>query len=163
MPGNTDQPSLPANTEQAITESTSENTAETTQERTIRELRLQAGASGSSSRPAPPPPQEKDERKEEADRHTEPTQISEITGKKARTEKPLRATPSEIDRIMRMLTDERHPTCGVYRRYEEGRLSDQRLLESVSSELTGTFEEAERYRWSVEECVKLLKEEEGIA
>ncbi|MDP9476207.1 MAG: hypothetical protein M3R38_11095 [Actinomycetota bacterium] len=153
-------------TEQAITESTSENTAETTQERTTRELRLQAGASGSSSRPAPPPPQEKDEGNEErVGRATQPTPISEIAGKRAEAEpeKPTRAAPLEINRIMRMLTDERYKTCGVYRRYEEGRLSDQRLLESVSSELTGTFEEAERYRWSVEECVKLLKEEEGIA
>jgi hypothetical protein len=150
----------------AITESTPETTTETTPETTPGELRLQAGASGSSSRPAPPPPQEKDEGNEDVGLDTQPAPISGIAGKKraeAEPEKPTRANPLEIDRIMRMLTDERHPTCGVYRRYEEGRLSDQRLLESVSNELTGTFEEAERYRWSVEECVRLLKEEEGIA
>lgn len=148
-------------TDPAITESTSENT----QEITTRELRLQAGANDSSSRPAPPPPQGKEVEKEEALHTTEPTPISMLTGKRtdSEPEKPPRATPSEINRIMRMLTDERYPTCGVYRRYEEGRLSDQKLLEAVSHELMGTFEEAERFRWSVEECVKLLKEEEGIA
>ncbi len=164
--GITDQPSLPTNTEQAITESTPEITTETTPETTPGELRLQAGASGSSSRPAPPPPQEKDEGNEDVGLATQPIPISEIAGKKraeAEPEKPTRAAPLEINRIMRMLTDERYETCGVYRRYEEGRLSDRALLEAISHELTGTFEEAERYRWSVEECVKLLKEEEGIA
>ncbi len=149
----------------AITESTPETTTETTPETTPGELRLQAGASGSSSRPAPPPPQEKEVEQEAPERTTEPTPISMLTSKRtgSELEKPPRATPAEIDRIMRMLTEERYPTCRVYQRYEEGRLSDQKLLESVSRELTGSFEEAERYRWSVEECVKLLKEEEGIA
>jgi hypothetical protein len=62
-----------------------------------------------------------------------------------------------------MLTDERYPTCGVYRRFEEGRLSDEQLLEAVSYELTESFTEGERYREAVEWCVRLLKEEEGIA
>jgi hypothetical protein len=62
-----------------------------------------------------------------------------------------------------MLTDERYSTYGVYRRYEEGRLSDEKLLESVSHELTGSFTEGERYRKAVEGCVQMLKEEEGIA
>jgi hypothetical protein len=165
LSSNTDLPSLPTNSEQAITESTAENTAETTQETTTREPRLQAGTDGSSSRTAPPPPKEKEVEKEEDGQTTEPTPISLLTSKQteAKPEKPLRASPSEIDRIMRMLTDERYPTCGVYRRYEVGKLSDQHLLEAVSHELTGSFEDAERFRWSVEECVKLLKEEEGIA
>ena len=64
---------------------------------------------------------------------------------------------------MQMLTNERYPTCGVYRRLEEGRLSDKQLLEAVSYELTGSSEETERYRWSVEQCARVLKEEEGIA
>jgi hypothetical protein len=64
---------------------------------------------------------------------------------------------------MQMPTDKRYPTCGVYRRFEEGRLSDQQLLEAVSYEFTGSFEETERYRCSVEQCAKYLKEEEGIA
>jgi hypothetical protein len=38
-----------------------------------------------------------------------------------------------------MLIDERHPTCRVYLRFEEGRLSDEQLLEAVSHELTGSF------------------------
>jgi hypothetical protein len=79
------------------------------------------------------------------------------------SDKPPRVNPEEMHGILKMLADESYPTCGVYRSFEEGRLSDQKLLESVSYELTGSFEEAERFRWSVEECVKLLKEEEGIA
>jgi len=148
----------------AISESTSENTAETTQETTTREPRLQAGASGSSSRPAPPPPQEK-EVEEEDERTTEPTPMSLLSNKRseAETEKPLRVSPSEINSILKMLTDESYPTCGVYRSYEEGKLSDQDLLESICDKLTGSFDGAERFRWSVEECVKLLKQEEGIA
>ena len=55
---------------------------------------------------------------------------------------------------MQMPTDKRYPTCGVYRRFEEGRLSDQQLLEAVSYEFTGSFEETERYRCSVEQCAK---------
>ena len=62
-----------------------------------------------------------------------------------------------------MLTDERYPTYGVYRRFEEGRLSDQPLLEAVSYQLTGELLEGERYREAVEGCVRILKEEEGIA
>jgi hypothetical protein len=62
-----------------------------------------------------------------------------------------------------MLTDERYPTCGVYRRFEEGRLSDEQLLEAVSYELMESFIEGERYREAVEGCVRMLKEEEGIA
>ena len=62
-----------------------------------------------------------------------------------------------------MLTDERYPTRGVHRRFEEGRLSNEKLLEAVSYELTGGFLEVERYREAVEGCVQLLKEEEGIA
>ena len=42
-------------------------------------------------------------------------------------------------------------------------MSDQQLLEAVSYALTGSFEETERYRASVEHCAKILKEEEGIA
>jgi len=52
---------------------------------------------------------------------------------------------------------------GVYRRFEEGRLSDEELLEAVSYELTESFIEGERYREAVEGCVRMLKEEEGIA
>jgi hypothetical protein len=50
-----------------------------------------------------------------------------------------------------------------YRRFEEGRLSDEQLLETVSYELTGSFVEGERYKEAVEGCVRTLKEEEGIA
>jgi hypothetical protein len=62
-----------------------------------------------------------------------------------------------------MLIDERYPTCGVYRRFEEGRLSDEQLLEAVSYELTGSFTEGERFREAVEGCVQILKDEEDIA
>jgi len=62
-----------------------------------------------------------------------------------------------------MLTDERQPTCGVYRRFEKGQLSDQKLLEAVSDRLTGSFLEGERFRDAVEGCVRILKEDEGIA
>jgi len=153
------------NTDPAITESTSENTAETTQKTTTGEPRLQAGASGSSSRPTPPQPQEKEVEEEQHERTTEPALISLLTNERTETEteKPLRVSPQEINSILKMLTDEGYPPCGVYRSYEEGKLSDQDLLESISYELTGSFDGAERFRWSVEECVKLLKQEEGIA
>ncbi len=62
-----------------------------------------------------------------------------------------------------MLIDERYPTCGVYRRFEEGRLSDEQLLEAVSHELSGSFIEGGRYKEAVEGCVRMLKEDEGIA
>ena len=62
-----------------------------------------------------------------------------------------------------MLTDERYPTARVYRRFDEGRLSDEQLLEAISYELTGSFIEGERYKEAVEGCVRMLKEEEGIA
>ncbi len=62
-----------------------------------------------------------------------------------------------------MLIDERYLTCDVYRRCEEGRLSDEQLLEAVFHELTGSFIEGERYKEAVEGCVRVLKEAEGIA
>src|SRR5215204_6206055 len=160
VPGINEQTSVPGSTER-----TSENTAENTQENNDRELRLQAGADGSSSRHAPPPSQEKEVGKEEDAKTTEPAPISLLSTKRAESipDKPPRVSPEEIHGIMKMLTDESYPTCGVYRRFEDGKLSDQDLLRSISHELTGSFEEVERFRWSVEECVKLLKEEEGIA
>jgi hypothetical protein len=165
LSSSTDLPSRTTSSEQAITESTSENTAENTQENNDRELRLQAGADGSSSRHAPPPSQEKEVGKEEDAKTTEPAPISLLSTKRAESipDKPPRVSPEEIHGIMKMLTDESYPTCGVYRRFEDGKLSDQDLLRSISHELTGSFEEVERFRWSVEECVKLLREEEGIA
>lgn len=62
-----------------------------------------------------------------------------------------------------MLTDERYPTYGVYRRFEEGWLSDEQQLEAGSYELTGSFIEGERYKEAVEGCVRISKEDEGIA
>jgi hypothetical protein len=150
-------------TDPAITESTSENTAETTQENMSRELLLQEARIGQNGRSAPGP-QEQEIEVEREDEETTP--ISEIAfGRgEAETDKPSRATPSEINRIFKILTDESYETCRVYRRYEKGQLSDRDLLESVSYELTGSFDDAEHFRWSVEECVKqLLEEDEGIA
>ena len=94
---------------------------------------------------------------------SEPVPISEIRRKRSRPEQPQRVNPFEISRVFNMLTDERYSTCGVYRRFEEGRLSDEQLLEAVSYELTGSFVEGERYKEAVEGCVRTLKEEEGIA
>jgi hypothetical protein len=94
---------------------------------------------------------------------SEPTLISEITRNKSRSEQTKRANPFEVNRILNMLIDERYPTCGVYRRFEEGRLSDEQLLEAISHEFTGSFIEGERYKEAVEGCVRMLKEEEGIA
>ena len=70
---------------------------------------------------------------------SEPTLILEITRNKSRSKQTKRANPFEVNRILNMLIDERYPTCGVCRRFEEGRLSDEQLLEAVSHELTGSF------------------------
>jgi hypothetical protein len=96
-------------------------------------------------------------------RLSEPTLISEITRNKSRSEQTKRPNSFEVNRILNMLIDERYPTCGVYRRFEEGRLSDEQLLEAISHESTGSFIEGERYKEAVEGCVRMLKEEEGIA
>ncbi len=154
-------------TDPAYTESTSENTAETPQEEEAGEPTLQGGANQEFA----PLPQEKEEENQGGEqlfgdspgRLSEPTPISEIARNKSRSERTKRANPFEINRILNMLTDERYPTCGVYRRFEEGRLSDEQLLEAVSHELTGSFIEGERFKEAVEGCVRMLKEEEGIA
>lgn len=154
-------------TDPAYTESTSENTAETPQREEAGEPTLQGGANQEFA----PLHQEKEEENEGGEqvfddspgRLSEPTPISEITQDKSRSEQTKRANPFEINRILNMLIDERYPTCGVYRRFEEGRLSDEQLLEAVSHELTGSFIEGERYKEAVEGCVRMLKEEEGIA
>jgi len=81
---------------------------------------------------------------------------------KSQQENPQKATPFESNSIMQMLTDKRYPTWGVSRL--RGRVvTNQQLLEAVSYELTGSLEETERYRCSVEQCAKYLNEEEGIA
>ena len=154
-------------TDPAYTETTSENTAETLQREESGDPTLQVGA----NRGFAPLPQEKEQEtqgveqlfNDSQEHFAEPTPISEIASKKSRSEQPKRANPFEINRILEMLTDERYPTCGVYRRFEEGRLSDEQLLEAVSHELTGSFIEGERYKEAVEGCVRMLKEEEGIA
>jgi hypothetical protein len=155
-------------TDPANTESTSENTAETLQREDSVEPTLQGGA----NREFAPLLQEKEEENEgvfeqvsnaSQGRFSETTSISKLSRKESRSEQPQRANPFEINRIIEMLTDERYPTCGVYRRFEEGRLSDEQLLEAVSYELTGSFIEGERYKEAVEGCVGMLKEEEGIA
>jgi hypothetical protein len=156
-----------ASTDPAYTESTSENTAETLQREEAGEPTLQVGA----NRKFAPLNQGKEEENQGVEkavevpskRLSEPTPISEFIDKKTRAEEIARADSLEIQRIHNMLTDERYPTYGVYRRYEEGRLSDEKLLEAVSYGLTGSFTEGERYRKAVEGCVSMLKEEEGIA
>ncbi len=75
--------------------------------------------------------------------------ISEIPCRKSRSERLERVTPFEIQRIFNMLTDEHYPTCGVYRRFEEGRLSDEQLLEAVSYKLTGSFMSGFFRLWSL--------------
>ena len=161
-------PASEANTtDPAYTESTSENTTENLQRVEAGEFTLQ----GDANQGFAPHPQKERRKNEEYDAHqggelqhsATPTPISEISTKKKREKNSKRATAFEINRIMQMLTDERFPTCGVYRRFEEGRLSNQQLLEAVSYELTGSFEETERYRVTVEHCAKILKQEEGIA
>src|SRR5215208_5744715 len=150
----------------AYTESTSEITAETLQREESGEPALQGGA----NREFAPLSQEKEEENEGVEpllndsqgRFSEPTPISEIARKKSRSDQPERANPFEINRTFEMLTDQRYQTCGVCRCLEEGRLSDEQLLEAVSYELTGSFIEGERYREAVEGCVHMLKEEEGI-
>ncbi len=154
-------------TDPPYTESTSKSTTESLQREEAGEPTLQGGANQEFA----PLPQEKDEENEGIEqaisdspgRFSEPVPISEIARKKSHPEQPERANPFEINRIFRMLTDERYPTCGVYRRFEEGRLSNEQLLEAISHELTGSFVEGERYREAVEGCVRMLKEEEGIA
>jgi hypothetical protein len=154
-------------TDPTYTENTSESTAESLQREESGEPTLQGGANQEFA----PLHQEKEEENEGVEqvfgdssgRFLEPTPISEVARKKSQTEQPKRANPFEINRILGMLTDERYPTCGVYRHFEEGRLSDERLLEAVSHELTGSFIEGERYKEAVEGCVRMLKEEEGIA
>jgi hypothetical protein len=168
--GNSFPESEEGGTDPAYTKSTSENTAETPQREETIEPTLQGGA---NSLFAPLLLQEKEEEKTQGvveqvfndsqGRFSEPTSISKIARKKSRSQQPERANPFEINRIHGMLTDERYPTCGVYRRFEEGRLSDEQLLEAVSYELTESFTEGERYREAVEWCVRILKEEEGIA
>jgi hypothetical protein len=156
-----------ASTDPAYTESTSENTAETLQREESGDPTCKVGA----NREFAPLPQEKEQEtqgveqvlNDSQEHFAEPTPISQIASKKSRSKQPERANPFEINRIVEMLTDERYPTCGVYRRFEEGRLSDERLLEAVSHQLTGSFIEGERYREAVEGCVRMLKEEEGIA
>ena len=165
--GNSFPESEEGSTDPAYTEITSENTAETPQREETIEPTLQGGA----NREFAPLLQEKEEENEAVEqvsndshgRSSEPTPISKIARKKSRSEKPERANPFEINRIIEMLTDERYPTCGVYRRFEEGRLSDEQLLEAVSYEFTESFTEGERYKEAVEGCVRMLKEEEGIA
>jgi hypothetical protein len=155
------------NTDPAYTENTSESTTESLQRAEAGELALQGGA----NREFAPLHQEKEEEHEGVEqvfgdslgRSSEPTPISEITRKKSGLEQTNRVSPFEINRIHGMLTDERYQTCGVYRRFEEGRLSDEQLLEAVSYELTESFIEGERYKAAVEGCVRMLKEEEGIA
>jgi hypothetical protein len=154
-------------TDLAYTESTSENTAETLQREEAGEPTLQ----GRANREFAQLNQEEEENQgveqasgDSSEPLSEPTSISEIISKKSRSEQAKRANSLEIQRIHKMLTDERYPTTrGVYRRYEEGKLSDEQLLEAVSYELTGSFTEGERYREAVERCVRMLKEEEGIA
>jgi hypothetical protein len=151
----------------ANTETTSENTTESLQREEAGELALQGGANQEFA----PLPQETEKEKECVEQVfddspgslPEPTPISEIAYKKSRAEQPKRPSSSEINRIFQMLTDERYPTCGVYRRFEEGRLSDEQLLEAVSYELTGSFTEGERYKEAVERCVWELRVDEGIA
>ena len=154
-------------TDPAYTESTSENTTETPQREDSVEPTLQGGANREFA-PLEEIIEEENKGVEQPfkgsqGRCSEPTPLSQIARKKSRSEQPERATPFEINRILEMLTDERYPTCGVYRRFEEGRLSDEQLLEAVSHELTGSFIEGERYKEAVEGCVRMLKEEEGIA
>jgi hypothetical protein len=165
--GNSFPESEEGSTDPANTESTSENTAETPQREKTIEPTLQGGA----NREFAPLLQENDEETEGVEqvvndsqgRFSAPTPISEIARKESRAEQPKRVNPFEINRIHQMLTDERYRTCGVYRRFQEGRLSDEQLLEAVSYELTGSFIEGERYKEAVEGCVSMLKEEEGIA
>jgi hypothetical protein len=165
--GNSFPASEEGSTDPAYTEITSENTAESLQREEAGKLNLQVGA----NREFAPLHQEKEEEKQgvervignSSERISEPTSISEIISKKSRAEETKRATSLDIQRIHEMLTEERYPTCGLYRRFEEGRLSDERLLEAVSYELTGSFTEGGRYRVVVEGCVQMLKKEEGIA
>jgi hypothetical protein len=166
--GNSFPASEERSTDPAYTETTSENTAEILQ-------RVEAGESplqGCANREFAQLNQEKEGENQEVEQASsdssellsEPTPISEIARKKSRSEQPPRVDSLEIQRINKMLTDKRYPTTrGVYRRFEEGRLSDEQLLEAVSYELTGSFTEGERYRNAVEGCVRILKEEEGIA
>jgi hypothetical protein len=154
-------------TDRAYTENTSENTAETLQREEAGESPLQ----GCANREFAQLNQGKEIEKEgvelavgdSSERLSDPTSIPDLIRKKSRAEETERATSSEIQRIHNMLIDERYPTCGVYRRFEEGRLSDEQLLEAVSYELTGSFTEGERFREAVEGCVQMLKDEEDIA
>jgi hypothetical protein len=154
-------------TDWAYTENTSENTAETLQREEAGESPLQGCANSLFAQLN----QEKEGDNQGVEKVvedpskllSEPTPISKIIRKKSRAEETKRVTSLNIQRIHKMLTDERYPTYGVYWRFEEGRLSDERLLEAVSYELTGSFTEGERYREVVEGCVRMLKEEEGIA
>lgn len=158
---NIEHPREPGNTERSYTKSTSENTTETILEKTTKSSLFQSG--GEPVFDGTPANINNNKKEEEKERVQDPVPISDVMSKREKPQKSQRANPFEINRIVQMLTNERYPTCGVYRRFEEGRLSDQELLEAVAYELTGSFEVEERHAQAVEECVHMLKEEEELA
>src|SRR5215204_3921122 len=93
---------------------------------------------------------------------TKMTERNRPDGRRVNRRTPKRLHPSRATASCRC-SPTNATRLGGCRGFEEGWLANQQLLEAVSYELTGSLEETERYRCSVEQCAKYLNEEEGIA